>query len=137
MGQTHHPAWEENVFLDGRWVTGTNDVIYTEHLLFLLEIWIRYVPGRCCLPNQPQRKSLGTKSLNELPWWTLSHMCSHNLLLEELSVSCCDCTGRGYLQTCAWFPLEFTACASLAVIVVMTLREFCKSSQSIPEPKVN
>lgn len=50
----HHPE---------RKVTGTNDVVYTENLLFLLEMWIWNVLGRGCLLNQSPRKTLGTEAL--------------------------------------------------------------------------
>lgn len=84
---------------------------------------------------------MGTKSLNEPPWWTLSHRCCHNLLLEEL---CPVGTALGFLgplpgfppnslhvlySTC-WFCFELSCCNKLS-------HEFCKSSQSISEPVIS
>ena len=56
-------------------------VVYTEHMLSSWE-----VPGRGCPVPSSQYKPWYWVS-NELPWWIALHMCCHNLMPEEFSVS--------------------------------------------------
>lgn len=88
----HHSVCEKDTTLDGNWVTNTDNVVYSEHLLKEFGSWD--TTGR--IPN----KTLGTESNQLLGDNTISHMYCPNLLLEELCVSCVTPLG----SLCLVFP---------------------------------
>lgn len=93
--------------LHGRWATNTNHVVYTEHLLVFWEsgLGTRQAKGAYLTNKNPGHRVSTSFPGTQHPTAGMT-ICSWK---NEVSVLC-DSTGGGFLEACAWFPLDSTPC---------------------------